>query len=111
MIVPRGGPVPRHPSQLYQAFFEGVLLFALVQLVWRLTEGRRRPGLLTGVFCAGYALARIVGEIFREPDSFLGFLWGPLTMGMLLSVPMLLFGAVLIVRAYQQPVVAQPKAS
>ena len=103
MIFPRGGPVPRHPSQLYQAFFEGVLLFLIVQLVWRLTDGRRRPGLLTGVFCAGYATARIVGEIFREPDSFLGFLWGPLTMGMLLSAPMLLFGLGLIVRAYRLP--------
>ncbi|MFI4998776.1 MAG: prolipoprotein diacylglyceryl transferase [Reyranellales bacterium] len=103
MIFPRGGPVPRHPSQLYQASFEGVLLFLLVFAVWRLADGRRRPGLLTGVFCCGYALARIVGEIFREPDSFLGFIWGPLTMGMLLSVPVLLFGGWLITRAYRQP--------
>jgi phosphatidylglycerol:prolipoprotein diacylglycerol transferase len=105
MIFPRGGPVPRHPSQLYQAFFEGVLLFAIVQVVWRLTDGRRRPGLLTGVFCAGYGMARIVGELFREPDSFLGFLLGTswLSMGMVLSLPMVLFGLALIVRAYQQP--------
>jgi phosphatidylglycerol:prolipoprotein diacylglycerol transferase len=103
MIFPRGGPMPRHPSQLYQAFFEGVLLFSLLFAVWRLTDGRRRPGLLTGVFCVGYGVARIVGEIFREPDAFLGFLWGPLTMGMLLSVPVLAFGAWLIVRAYRLP--------
>jgi phosphatidylglycerol:prolipoprotein diacylglycerol transferase len=103
MVFPHAGPQPRHPSQLYQAFFEGVLLFALVVAVWRLTDGRRRPGLLTGVFCAGYGFARIVGEVFREPDAFLGFIWGPLTMGMLLSLPLILFGGWLIARAYRQP--------
>jgi phosphatidylglycerol:prolipoprotein diacylglycerol transferase len=105
MIFPRGGPMPRHPSQLYQAFFEGVVLFAIVHLVWHLTDGRRRPGLLTGVFCAGYGMARITGEFFREPDSFLGFILGTswLSMGMVLSVPMVLFGAALIVRAYRKP--------
>src|SRR5882762_5668665 len=87
MVFPRGGPLPRHPSQLYQAFFEGVVLFSVIVVVWRLTDGRRRPGLLTGVFCVGYGVARIVGELFREPDAFLGYIWGPLTMGMLLSVP------------------------
>jgi phosphatidylglycerol:prolipoprotein diacylglycerol transferase len=106
MIFPRGGPMPRHPSQLYQAFFEGILLLAIVNVVWRLTDGRRRPGLLTGVFCAGYGMARITGEFFREPDSFLGFILGTnwLSMGMVLSVPMVLFGAALIVRAYRKPV-------
>jgi phosphatidylglycerol---prolipoprotein diacylglyceryl transferase len=103
MIFPRGGPLPRHPSQLYQAFFEGIVLFVVIFLVWRLTNARRRPGLLTGVFCAGYGIARIVGEIFREPDAFLGFLWGPITMGMLLSLPMVAFGAWLIVRAERRP--------
>jgi phosphatidylglycerol:prolipoprotein diacylglycerol transferase len=100
MVFPRGGPLPRHPSQLYQAFFEGVVLLSVMVLVWRLTDGRRRPGLLTGVFCVGYGIARIVGEVFREPDAFLGYIWGPLTMGMLLSVPLLVFGGWLIARAY-----------
>ena len=103
MVFPRGGPLPRHPSQLYQAFFEGVVLTLVVVAVWKLTDGRRRPGLLTGVFCAGYGVARIGGEIFREPDAHLGFLWGPLTMGMLLSLPVLLFGVWLILRAYRKP--------
>ena len=103
MIFPRGGPLPRHPSQLYQAFFEGVLLLLVVAAVWRFTDGRRRPGLMTGTFCAGYGVARIVGELFREPDAHLGYLWGPLTMGMLLSVPMLAFGGWLIARAYRRP--------
>jgi phosphatidylglycerol:prolipoprotein diacylglycerol transferase len=106
MIFPRGGPLPRHPSQLYQAFFEGVVLLAVVVAVWRWADGRRRPGLLTGVFCAGYGVARIVGEVFREPDAHLGFLWGPLTMGMLLSVPMVAFGGWLIVRAERRPALA-----
>ena len=104
MIFPRGGPLPRHPSQLYQATFEGILLFSLVLVVWRFTDGRRRPGLITGTFCMSYAVARIVGEIFREPDSFLGFLVGDwLTMGMLLSLPVLAFGAWLVIRAYRNP--------
>jgi phosphatidylglycerol:prolipoprotein diacylglycerol transferase len=105
MIFPRGGPLPRHPSQLYQATFEGILLFLLVLAVWKWSAGRRRPGLITGTFCMGYAVARIVGEVFREPDSFLGFIldsdW--LTMGMLLSLPVLAFGAWLVVRAYRNP--------
>jgi phosphatidylglycerol:prolipoprotein diacylglycerol transferase len=107
MVFPRGGPLPRHPSQLYQAFFEGVVVLAAVWLVARMTAGRRRPGLLTGVFCAGYGMARIVGEVFREPDSFLGFLLGTnwLSMGMVLSLPMVLFGAALIIRAYRRPLV------
>jgi phosphatidylglycerol:prolipoprotein diacylglycerol transferase len=105
MVFPRGGPLPRHPSQLYQAFFEGVLLTLVVVAVWRWTDGRKRPGLLTGTFCAGYGLARIVGEVFREPDAHLGFLSGPLTMGMLLSLPMVLFGGWLIWRAYRRPLV------
>jgi len=105
MIFPRGGPMPRHPSQLYQATFEGILLFSLVLVVWRFTDGRRRPGLITGTFCMGYAVARIVGETFREPDSFLGFILGSdwLTMGMLLSLPVLAFGAWLVIRAYRNP--------
>lgn len=103
MVFPRGGPLPRHPSQLYQAFFEGIVLLTVILLVWRFTDGRRRPGLLCGVFFAGYGVARIVGELFREPDAHLGYLWGPLTMGMLLSVPLLAVGAWLISRAYAKP--------
>jgi len=103
MVFPRGGPLPRHPSQLYQAFFEGVALLLVMLLVWKLTDGRRRPGLLTGVFAFGYGIARIVGELFREPDAHLGYLWGPLTMGMLLSTPALAAGVWLILRAYARP--------
>lgn len=99
MVFPRGGPEPRHPSQLYEAALEGVLLFAVLHLLWRQEAFRRRPGLLGGVFLAGYALARALAELFREPDAYIGFLWGGITMGQLLSLPMLAAGAVLIWRA------------
>ncbi|MGV6876582.1 prolipoprotein diacylglyceryl transferase [Pseudochelatococcus sp. B33] len=106
MVFPHGGPVPRHPSQLYEAFAEGVLLFVLVAVTVRVA-GFRRPGLVTGVFAAGYAVARSVCEFFREPDPQLGFLFGTgvsaleggVTMGMLLSLPLLVAGLWLIRRA------------
>ena len=102
MIFPTGGPVPRHPSQLYQALLEGVVLLTVMVLLGRREKVRERFGLLTGVFLAGYAMARITGEFFRQPDPFLGFLFAGATMGQLLSIPMLLAGIWLIVRARPQ---------
>lgn len=99
VIFPRGGPYPRHPSQLYEAGLEGVVLFIVLYLVWRRESLRLRAGLLTGVFMTGYALSRMTAEMFREPDSFLGFFVAGSTMGQWLSVPMLLVGLILIVRA------------
>ncbi len=98
MVFPTGGPLPRHPSQLYQAGLEGIALF-LVLFVLERAGARQRPGLLTGVFLIGYGIARSIGELFRQPDSFLGFLIGGLTMGQLLSTPMILVGIFLVVRA------------
>jgi phosphatidylglycerol:prolipoprotein diacylglycerol transferase len=98
MIFPRAGVVPRHPSQIYQALMEGVVLFAILFLLSRRESIRARFGLLTGVFLIGYAVARIIGELFREPDDFLGFLWFGATMGQLLSIPMLLAGLWLVAR-------------
>ena len=100
MVFPNGGPLPRHPSQLYQAALEGILLFTVLALMIRM-GALRRPGLILGSFIAIYALARITGELFREPDPQLGFLWGGLTMGMLLSLPMIVAGIVLIVLAWR----------
>lgn len=99
MIFPGAGPEPRHPSQLYQAALEGLLLFALVMLVVRM-GGLKRPGTVGGTFLAGYGTARIIGEFFREPDRQIGFLAGGLTMGMLLSIPMIIvgLGAIIIAR-------------
>jgi phosphatidylglycerol---prolipoprotein diacylglyceryl transferase len=100
MIFPNGGPLPRHPSQLYEAGMEGILLFTALALMIRF-GALKRPGLILGSFIAFYAIARITGEHFREPDPQLGFLWGGLTMGMLLSLPMVIAGIILIVRAWR----------
>ena len=96
---PRAGGIPRHPSQLYQALLEGVLLYLILWQWRRRTGARTRPGELTGVFCMGYAIARIIGEFFRQPDPQLGFLFGGTTMGQLLSVPLFLLGLWLFIRA------------
>jgi phosphatidylglycerol:prolipoprotein diacylglycerol transferase len=106
VVFPHAGPVPRHPSQLYEALGEGLILFIVMAFAAR-RFGFRRPGLLGGIFVLGYALARIVCEFFREPDEQLGFLFGSsvgalgggITMGMLLSIPMALVGAGAIVLA------------
>ena len=90
----------RHPSQLYEAGLEGILLFVVLAVMVRM-GALRRPGLILGSFIAVYALARIASEFFREPDAQLGFLWRGLTMGMLLSIPMIIVGAILIVRAWR----------
>jgi phosphatidylglycerol:prolipoprotein diacylglycerol transferase len=101
MIFPNGGPLPRHPSQLYEAGLEGILLFTVLAVMIRF-GALKRPGLILGSFIALYGLARIAGEHFREPDPQLGFLWGGLTMGMLLSVPMVIVGAIIIVAAWRR---------
>jgi phosphatidylglycerol---prolipoprotein diacylglyceryl transferase len=101
MVFPKGGEFPRHPSQLYEATLEGLLLFTVLAVVTR-AGGLRRPGLVTGTFALGYGVLRCVGELFREPDKEPGFLWGGLTMGMLLSVPMMVFGVALIVHALRR---------
>lgn len=106
MIFPNGGPVPRHPSQLYEAVCEGVLLFLLLFAAERL-YARQRPGIVTGLFLAGYAVARMSGELFREPDAQLGFLIFGTTMGQLLSVPLLIAGILIIVWAVRAPVPAR----
>jgi phosphatidylglycerol:prolipoprotein diacylglycerol transferase len=113
VVFPHAGPEPRHPSQLYEALGEGLILFIVMAFAAR-RFGFRRPGLLGGIFVLGYAVARIVCEFFREPDAQLGFLFGSsvqalsggITMGMLLSVPMALVGVgfiVMAVRGYTRP--------
>ena len=99
MIFPAAGPEPRHPSQLYQAGMEGLILLLVLAFLCRSPAIRARFGMLTGVFLVGYGIARIIGEFFRQPDAFLGFLFAGATMGQLLSVPMILAGAWLIARA------------
>ena len=99
MVFPTGGPEPRHPSQLYQATMEGLLLFALLQVLMHVPSIRARRGFVAGAFLAGYGVARSIGELFRQPDAHLGFLFAGATMGQLLSVPMILAGAWLMLRA------------
>src|SRR3954469_16455197 len=101
MVFPNGGPLPRHPSQLYEGGLGGTVLFAILALMIR-AGALKRPGLILGSFIAIYAIARIVGEFFREPDPQLGFLWSGLTMGMLLSVPMIVAGVILMVMAWRR---------
>jgi len=93
--------LPRHPSQLYEAGMEGIVLFTILAVMIRF-GALKRPGLILGSFITFYGFARIFGEFFREPDPQLGFLWGGLTMGMLLSAPMILAGAILIVVAWRR---------
>jgi phosphatidylglycerol---prolipoprotein diacylglyceryl transferase len=84
--------VPRYPSQLIEATLEGIVLFFVLYFLQRSNWLRRQRGILTGSFLAGYAVARIIGEMFREPDANLGFLFAGTTMGQLLSIPVLIFG-------------------
>jgi phosphatidylglycerol:prolipoprotein diacylglycerol transferase len=102
MVFPGGGPLPRHPSQLYEATLEGLALFVLLALLIR-AGALKRPGLILGAFALGYGIARSFCEFFREPDAQLGFLWGGATMGMLLSIPLMIAGAVLIWVALKRP--------
>jgi len=93
MIFPTGGPVPRHPSQLYEAALEGLLLLAILGVLVR-CGALKRPGLVSSSFAIVYGVLRIFCEFFREPDVQLGFLWGGLTMGMLLSIPLIVAGVI-----------------
>ncbi|KQP53480.1 prolipoprotein diacylglyceryl transferase [Methylobacterium sp. Leaf106] len=113
VVFPSGGPLARHPSQLYEAATEGALLFVVMAIAVR-AFGFRKPGLLGGLFVLGYALARTFCEFFREPDRQLGYLFGTgdwryggITMGMLLCVPMALIGIAYIVLAARG--VTQPR--
>jgi phosphatidylglycerol:prolipoprotein diacylglycerol transferase len=102
MVFPHGGPLPRHPSQLYEAGLEGLVLLAVLAVLIRL-GALKRPGMIIGAFAVVYALARSFSEFFREPDAQLGFLWGGATMGQLLSIPLFLAGVCFIVYAWRHP--------
>ncbi len=99
MVFPYGGALPRHPSQLYEAALEGVVLFVLLFTVARFSGAYQRPGLLSGLFLAGYGVARFVVEFFREPDAQLGLLAFGFSMGQLLCLPMMLLGVYLMTRS------------
>lgn len=96
MVFPGAGALPRHPSQLYEALLEGLVLFLV--LLW-LARTRRPDGFMFGVFMLGYGAFRFLVEFVREPDAQLGFLWGGATMGQLLSIPLMIAGVGFIVFA------------
>ncbi len=92
-VFPTGGPFPRHPTQLYEAALEGLLLLAVLAVLIYRAGALKSPGMIAGCFFTGYALSRILVEFFREPDAHIGYLFGGwLTMGMVLSTPMILIG-------------------
>jgi phosphatidylglycerol:prolipoprotein diacylglycerol transferase len=100
MVFPGAGPLPRHPSQLYEAFLEGIVLFVLV---WTFSARPRPRYAVSGVFAVGYSLFRGFGEFFRQPDAHLGYLaFGWVTMGMVLCLPLLAAGFFLLWLAYRR---------
>jgi phosphatidylglycerol:prolipoprotein diacylglycerol transferase len=106
IVFPAAGPEPRHPSQLYEAGLEGVLLFLLCWMAIR-AGALKKPGLVTGLFVGGYGLARFGVEFFREPDAHLGLFGNLFSMGQMLSLPMILLGLALVLRA----LMAKPSGS
>ena len=100
MIFPRADDLPRHPSQLYEAGLEGVLIFVIIGFI-AMRGGLKKPGLLAGLFGILYALARSFSELYRDPDPLTEALPGGFTMGMALSLPMALVGLWLVIRSFR----------
>ncbi len=98
---PNGGYLPRHPSQLYEAFFEGLLMLIVLNLLWQIKVVRQRQGTVSAIFVMFYGLFRILMEQFREPDPQLGFFWRYITMGQMLSVPLIMVGSWVLWRNFR----------
>lgn len=107
MVFPGGGALPRHPSQLYEAILEGLLLFLIVRFAARRSDTTGVPG---WTFVAGYGLFRFIVEFFRQPDEHLGLLLGPFSMGQLLSFPMFILGSVMVYRLIRRTPQGSPRA-
>ncbi len=103
IVFPNGGPLPRHPSQLYEAAMEGLILFVLLFILSRYENLRTKSGLFMGLFITGYGMARSIVELVRQPDQQIGYLSFGSTMGQWLSVPMILIGLYLVFRALNKP--------
>ena len=99
---PNGGYLPRHPSQIYEALSEGVLMFIALNLLWRIPFVRQNKGIVSGAFLLLYSLFRSIMEQFREPDAQIGFIYQSITMGQLLSFPLIGLGIYLIVRTFKK---------
>jgi phosphatidylglycerol:prolipoprotein diacylglycerol transferase len=103
MVFPDAGPLPRHPSQLYEAALEGLVLFAVLRWATHRKKWLNRRGVVLGMFLSGYGLIRIALENVRQPDAQMPHFPLGLTMGMMLSIPMLLIGLFLIWRGLREP--------
>jgi len=113
MVFPDAGPLPRHPSQLYEAALEGAVLVVIMLLLFWKTRARFRPGLLVGVFTAGVSLGRFMVEFYREPDEQLSAFAAQtgLSMGQWLTIPLIVLGLVLVLRALiKRPLGSAPAA-
>ncbi len=99
---PDGGYLPRHPSQLYEAMTEGVLMFIILNLLWRKEFVRSHTGIISAVFLIIYGLSRISMEFFREPDRQIGYIAGSVTMGQILSLPFLILGIYILHRSLKK---------
>ena len=99
LIFPRGGQIMRHPSQLYEALLEGLLLLILMLWLTYVMNAHKRVGFLTGVFLAGYGCARVFAEFYREPDVQIGYVLGFATLGQILSLPLIIAGLLLVVKS------------
>jgi phosphatidylglycerol---prolipoprotein diacylglyceryl transferase len=96
VIFPNAGPLPRHPSQLYEGILEGLILFALLRFLTHHTSALSKPGIVSGTFFLWYGSSRVFVEFFRQPDAHIGYLYGPITQGMILSLPMIAAGIAVI---------------
>jgi phosphatidylglycerol:prolipoprotein diacylglycerol transferase len=102
MVFPTGGPFPRHPSQLYEAALEGVVLFFILRLLTHRHHAFEKPGMTIGAFLIGYGVFRTMVELVREPDAQMPDFPLGLTMGMMLSLPMVAVGAAFVAAAFSR---------
>ena len=99
---PSGGYLPRHPSQLYEAFLEGFLMFVILNCMWMLPKIREHKGVVSALFVILYGCFRTIVEQFREPDAQLGFFFGSVTMGQMLSLPLVLLGVIVLWKSFRK---------
>ena len=104
MIFPNGGKFPRHPSQLYEAFFEGIILFFIMLVLMNKSDFFEKKGFLTASFVFFYGIFRFFIEYFREPDGHIGLIYFNLSMGQILSLPMIVFGLYFMINLYYKKV-------
>lgn len=103
---PSGGYLPRHPSQLYEAFLEGLVMLVVLNWLWRYQAVRERSGIVSAMFILLYGVFRVFMEQFREPDAQLGFFFGHITMGQMLSVPLIVIGLAVLLWKGMKPLKA-----